>query len=74
MPSIIIGIAIVAAAFVFGRNRSNAGVSEWHNQPPLHQAAPASTIVVNAPTIKAPEEVEEVTEPYYKSDNGVNVP
>ena len=74
LPSIILGIAIVAAAIIFGRNKPNAGLNEWHNQPPLQQAAAGSTIVVNAPTVKAPEEVEEITEPYYKSDNNVEVP
>ena len=63
IPSIIIGIAIVIAAIIFRWKSKN------HKE--AKHAMADSTDKAN---IKAPEEVEEISEPYYKSQGKVRTP
>lgn len=59
-PSLIIGIAIVAAAFIYRwKSRENN-----------------ETIVIEEqkPSAKEPEEVEEITKPYYSSEGNIKTP
>ena len=54
-PAIIIGLAIIAAAWIF-------------RQPGQEN------IVVERVEVKEPREVEDISEPYYKSDNDIRTP
>lgn len=55
-PAIIIGMAIVAAAWIF-------------RQQPRQE-----TVVVEKAVVKEPKEVEDISEPYYKSDSNIRTP
>lgn len=70
VPSIIIGIAIFAGAIIFRRKMadSNVAVSQALQKT---AAEPTDTSIKE---IKEPEEVEEIGEPYYKSENGLKAP
>ena len=59
-PALIIGIALIIGAWIFRREQATA-------------EEPKQTEYVSA-VEKKPEEVEEITEPYYKSDTNVKVP
>ena len=54
-PAIIIGLAIIAAAWIF-------------RQPGQEN------IVVERVEVKEPKEVEDISEPYYKSDSNIRKP
>ncbi|MBI4143441.1 hypothetical protein HY487_01000 [Candidatus Woesearchaeota archaeon] len=54
-PAIIIGLAIVAAAWIFRQPRQE-------------------TVAVEKTVVKEPKEVEDISEPYYKSDSNIRTP
>lgn len=60
MPSIIIGIAIIIAVLIYRRNNQSQK-EVIHVEEPL-------------PAAKEPEEVEEISEPYYKSEKNIRTP
>lgn len=55
-PAVIIGMAMVAAAWIF-------------RQQPRQE-----TVVVEKVQVKEPKEVEDISEPYYKSDSNIRTP
>ena len=59
-PSIIIGIAIVIAAIIF----------RWDKL----RREETKKVEEHTANIKAPEEVEEISDPYYKTDNNIKTP
>jgi len=60
MPSVILGIAIIAAAMIF-----RWGKIKNKEEPKA---------VLKEEVIAAPKEVSEISEPYYKSENKVRTP
>ena len=63
VPSIIISIAIVIAAIIFNWSKI---ISKEETEKVVEEQAEKISV-------KAPEEVEEITEPYYKSNTSSNV-
>lgn len=63
-PSVIIGIAIIIAAIIFN----------WGKIIVKEEAPQVVEAQTNYISVKAPEEVEETGEPYYKSDGNVKTP
>jgi len=63
VPSIMIGIAIIIAAIIF----------RWNQIRPQEETKQAVEPAYDS-TIKAPEEVEEIIEPYYKGNKDVKTP
>ena len=59
-PSIILGIAIIAVALIFNWDKIRSKEKEVHN--------------IAKHKLKEPEEVEEITEPYYKTDAKIRTP
>ncbi|MBI2658111.1 hypothetical protein HYX08_05455 [Candidatus Woesearchaeota archaeon] len=55
-PALIMGMAIVGAAWVF------------------RQPRPETNVVVEKVEVKEPKEVEDISEPYYKSDSNIRAP
>ena len=55
-PALIIGFAIVAAAWIFRQPRQE------------------TKFVVEKVEVKEPKEVEDISEPYYKSDSNIRTP
>ncbi len=82
VPSIIIGIAIVAAAMIFRRNKPSSSLNEGHvhyvqaapNQITAASMTDAGTTDLSAADVKPPQEVDEITDPYYKSKTDLKVP
>ena len=66
VPSIIIGIAILIASIIF----KYSATRKTEDTEPIAQ----ETKINNIEAIKVPEEVEDITEPYYKSDSNVRTP
>jgi len=67
MPSIIVGIAIVIAAMIF---KYAILAKKAKNSEPVVQETKTDKIE----SLKEPEEVGDITEPYYKSDSNVRTP
>ena len=63
-PAVIIGISIIIAAWIF------KNVEIRHKEEPKQAVQEDENNIVAA----IPEEVEEVKEPYYKSDSNLKVP
>ena len=59
-PAVVIGIAVIIAAFIFRRER----------------IVPEKTIIERKieNVVEEPEEVEDISEPYYKSDSNIKTP
>ncbi len=65
LPSIIIGIAIIIVAIIFNWNKMVASKEK------IKVIAEQSTEGIDT---TAPQEVEEISEPYYKPNNNVKTP
>ena len=60
-PAVVIGIAIILAAVIFNWNKINTNEAEEQE-------------TTNKIFVEEPVEVEEITEPYYKSNGNVKTP